>query len=171
MCLCAIIQCVAFCTSYTCYLSMTPSMRFFRPNCILPIFDHSTPLRMAPAKDVWAFLDSLEQLHCFVCLNPFSEARGRIPVATNDCSHIFGLFCIEEWARSNNATYNLYQMCRGVMLNRGEDLDPDLSKFSYSSDASDASEMKRRTVQSPRMGQWIAIDLSTRTTVTMNRIF
>ncbi|KAF2622489.1 hypothetical protein BU25DRAFT_425657 [Macroventuria anomochaeta] len=65
-----------------------------------------------------------------------------MPVAVEECGHIFSFRYLEKWARSKNAARNRCPVCGGAMFSRGENVDPDLSDSSGSSEGSNMSDVE-----------------------------
>jgi hypothetical protein len=76
---------------------------------------HNRSITRAPAatKRSQRLFYTPREVECSICEEPFSDTHA--PVITN-CDHIFGMHCLEAWARSNNRGHNRCANCRGVIF-------------------------------------------------------
>jgi hypothetical protein len=74
------------------------------------------PARLPPPNGINAFLDTLREVEYSICEEPFSDTHAPIVTA---CNHVFGMHCLETWARWSNRGHNRCPNCRGVLFNDG----------------------------------------------------
>lgn len=76
--------------------------------------DTKTNHNMPPTEK--AFLASLEELTCPICLEHFDSDSKHYPVSIDGCRHIFGATCLTQWAKSNCRKRNTCPTCRAVLF-------------------------------------------------------